>query len=173
MALKGIDLKGTAQIAALDVTSAKIGSSNGLLKTISGTVVQAVPDTDYLTPASNVARTDQLQTWTAEQVFKGARNVVFAITDAAGFEINPANGNFQTVTITANRTPTAPNFTTGQSVLIGVNSGANVVDWSSIGPTWIKPGGTATAPTLSATGYTWIVMWKINTVIYASEVGQP
>ena len=96
------------------------------------------------------------------------------ITDAAAFEISPNNGSIQVVTLGANRTPAATNFTDGQSVLLGIDDGtAYSITWTTINPTWVKAGGTASAPTLAATGYTWILLWKVGSTIYAGEVGKP
>jgi hypothetical protein len=44
----------------------------------------------------------------------GTKETIFAITDAAAFEINPANGGIQTITLSANRTPKGTSFTAGQ-----------------------------------------------------------
>lgn len=44
----GIDLKGDAKFNYLEASSAKIGTSSGILKTTGGVVVPAVPGVDYL-----------------------------------------------------------------------------------------------------------------------------
>jgi hypothetical protein len=96
------------------------------------------------------------------------------ITDGAAFEINPGAGSIQVVTLGANRTPAATNFKDGQVVLLGIDDGtAYSVTWTTVNPTWVKAGGTASAPALAATGYTWILLWKVGSTIYAGEVGQP
>ena len=120
------------------------------------------------------AKVGTAQSWTAEQTFKELKDTVFTITDAAAFEIDPANGSVQVVTLGAARTPAATNFEAGQTVLLGIDDGtAYSITWTTVNPTWVKAGGTASAPTLAATGYTWILLWKVGNVIYSGEVGQP
>lgn len=123
---------------------------------------------------SPLAATNAAQSFTAEQTFKEVKDTVHTITDAAGFEIDPANGSIQTVTLGANRTPAATNFESGQVVLLGINDGtAFTITWSTVNPTWVKVGGTGAAPTLATTGFTWVLLWKIGSTIYGTEVGQP
>jgi hypothetical protein len=112
--------------------------------------------------------------FTGQQTFKELKDTVHTITDGAAFEIDPGNGSIQIVTLGANRTPAATNFEAGQVVLLGIDDGtAYTITWSTVNPTWVKVGGTGAAPTLATTGYTWILLWKISTTIYATEVGQP
>jgi hypothetical protein len=131
-----------------------------------GTDVQAYdPDT---------AKLDVVQSFTAQQTFKEVKDTVHTITDGAGFEIDPANGSIQVVTLGADRTPAATNFEAGQVVLLGVDDGSNYnITWTTVNPTWVKVGGTASAPSLADSGYTWILLWKVSTTIYATEVGSP
>jgi hypothetical protein len=131
-----------------------------------GTDVQAYdPDT---------AKLDVAQSFTAQQTFKEVKDTVHTITDGAGFEIDPANGSIQVVTLGADRTPAATNFEAGQVVLLGVDDGSNYnITWTTVNPTWVKVGGTASAPSLADSGYTWILLWKVSTTIYATEVGSP
>ncbi len=70
-----------------------------LLSLVVGTNVQAFD--------ANTAKLNVAQSWTAEQTFKETKDTVFTITDGAAFEIDPANGSVQTVTLGANRTPAA------------------------------------------------------------------
>ena len=109
--------------------------------------------------------------WTAEQTFKEVKDTVFTITDAAGFSIDPANGSVQIVTITVGRTPVATNFEAGQTVLLGI-SGNFAITWTSVNPTWVKAGGTASAPSAAASGYLWVLLWKVGSTMYAAEVGK-
>jgi hypothetical protein len=99
---------------------------------------------------------------------KSLQETVFAITDGASVDINPANGGIQTWTLGANRTPTASSFAEGQSVTLMIDDGtAYAITWSSVSPTWI--GGSA--PTLATSGYTVIELWKRSTTIYGALVG--
>jgi hypothetical protein len=112
--------------------------------------------------------------WVAEQTFKAIKDTVYTITDGAAFEIDPANGAIQVVTLGDDRTPAATNFAAGHVLLLGVDDGsAYTIDWTTVDPTWVKVGGSGAAPTLATTGYTWILLWKVSTTIYATEVGQP
>jgi hypothetical protein len=122
----------------------------------------------------DTAKLDVAQSFTAQQTFKELKDTVHTISDGAAFEIDPANGSMQVVTLGASRTPAATNFEAGQIILIGVDDGTDyTIDWTTINPTWVKAGGTGAAPTLATTGYTWILLWKVSTTIYATEVGQP
>jgi hypothetical protein len=100
----------------------------------------------------------------------GYTETVFAITDGASVDINPANGTIQTWTLGANRTPTATSFANGQSVTLMIADGAAyTITWSSLAVTWETNGGTA--PTLATSGFTPIVLWKVAGTIYGARVG--
>jgi hypothetical protein len=123
---------------------------------------------------ADTAKTDVAQTFSAQQTFTEVKDTVYTITDGAGFEIDPANGSIQVVTLGASRTPAATNFEAGQVVLLGINDGTDyTITWSTVNPTWVKVGGTAAAPTLATAGFTWILLWKVSTTLYATEVGSP
>jgi hypothetical protein len=123
---------------------------------------------------ADTAKLDVAQSFTAQQTFKELKDTVHTITDGAAFEIDPGNGSIQIVTLGDDRTPAATNFEAGQVVLLGIDDGTDyTITWSSVGVTWVKAGGTATAPTLAASGYTWVLLWKVASTIYGTEVGQP
>jgi hypothetical protein len=123
---------------------------------------------------ADTAKIDVAQSWTAQQTFKELKDTVHTISDGAAFEIDPANGSVQVVTLGANRTPAATNFEEGQTVLIGINDGtAYTITWTTVAVTWVKPGGSASAPTLATSGYTWVLLWKVSTTIYGAIVGSP
>ena len=93
---------------------------------------------------------------------------VYTITDAAGFAIDPTNGDLQKVTLGANRTPTVANWVDGDSVTLLVADGtAYTITWTTIGVVW--KGGTA--PTLAATGFTEINITRENGVYRGVHVG--
>lgn len=155
----------SAAVAGTDYQTAQ--SVTGIVKSSGTTRSAATAGTDYVAPGTAT-------TFTATQTFKGITDTVYTITDGAAFEIDPANGAIQVVTLGASRTPAATNFVSGQSVLLGVDDGtAYSITWSTVNPTWVKPGGTASAPTLATSGYTWVLLWKVGSVIYGVEVGRP
>jgi len=92
---------------------------------------------------------------------------VYAISDAAGVAINPLNGNIQTWTLGASRTPTNTGWASGASVTLMVAATSYAITWSSMPITWV--GGTA--PTLSATVKTVIELWMVGSTIYGALVG--
>lgn len=98
---------------------------------------------------------------------------IFAITDGAAFEVDPANGSIQTITLGASRTPKATNFQAGQGVTLMVDDGTAYTitwtdsTWGASGVKWV--GGSA--PTLATTGYTVIEFWKVGTQVYGALVG--
>ena len=99
--------------------------------------------------------------------------LVFAITDADAFEINPANGSIQTINLGASRTPKGTNFANGQSITLAINDGtAFTITWTDAtfggsGVIWL--GGAA--PTLATTGFTWVALWKMSGQVYGSLLG--
>lgn len=171
-----------AVIGPASVTDGNLAAFNGtsgkLIKQLTAaevrTLLSLVVGTNVQAYDANTAKLNVAQSWTAEQTFKETKDTVFTITDGAAFEIDPANGAIQVVTLGANRTPAATNFEAGQTVLLGVDDGtARTLTWTTVNPTWVKSGGTASAPTLATTGYTWILLWKVGSTVYGSEVGKP
>jgi hypothetical protein len=156
-----INADGSVTCASFQTYDATILKSSNI-----GSTVQAYD--------ADTAKIDVAQSWTAQQTFKELKDTVYTITDGAGFEIDPANGSVQVVTLGASRTPVATNFESGQTVLLGIDDGsAYAITWSSVNPTWVKSGGSASAPTLATTGYTWVLLWKVGSTMHASVVGAP
>ena len=91
---------------------------------------------------------------------------IFAITDGASVDLSPANGSIQTWTLGANRTPVAPTaWTAGQAITLMIDDGsAYTLTWTSIPVTWLPVG--SSAPALSTTGYTKVILWKVGTTYY-------
>lgn len=88
----------------------------------------------------------------------------FAVTGATPV-LSPANGSVQTWALTANSTPTAGAWASGQALTLFVDDGsARTINWASMAITWKTGGGTA--PLLVSTGYTAIVLFKLGSVIY-------
>ena len=97
----------------------------------------------------------------------GYTEEVFAVTGTTP-ALSPTNGSIQTWTLTANSTPTAGTWASGQSLTLMVDDGtAYAITWFSI--TWKTDGGAA--PTLNTSGYTAIQLWKVDSVIYGARVG--
>jgi len=114
-------------------------------------------------PAERAVFTTDTQTLSGKTI-TGTKETVFAITDSASVDINPANGGIQTWTLGASRTPTATNFSAGQSVTLMIDDDtAYTITWTTIAVTWLD---NASAPTLQTTGYTIIELFKISTVVY-------
>jgi hypothetical protein len=144
--------------------------TNSTLRTSLGLAI----GTDVQAYDATIVKTGVANTFTAQQTFKGLVDTVFTITDAAAFEIDPANGSMQVITLGASRTPAATNFSAGECVLLGIDDGtAYSITWTTVAVTWVKAGGTASAPTLATTGYTWVLLWKVGSVIYGATVGSP
>ncbi len=170
---------GTA--AGLSATLSPASGGTGVANDASATVTSSgnFAYTRTLTGATNVTfpTTGTLATLAGTETFTnktitGTKETVYAITDGAGFEINPANGGIQTITLGANRTPAATNFTAGQSVTLMIDDGsAYAITWSTVNPTWVGATATGSAPTLATSGYTIIEMWKVGSTIYAAYVG--
>lgn len=140
----------------------------------------------FITAASeDIANKGETNTFSALQTFTGGASItnltltgtpvedVFAITDGAAFEVDPANGSIQTITLGASRTPKATNFQAGQGVTLMVDDGtAYTITWtdSTWGTGGVKWAG-GSAPTLATTGYTVIEFWKVGTQVYGALVG--
>ena len=98
---------------------------------------------------------------------------VYTITDAAAFEINPANGSIQVITLGANRTPKGTSFANGQAITLGIDDGtAYTLTWSdtTFGATGVKWIG-GSGPALATSGYTWVTLWKVGGQVYGSLAG--
>lgn len=98
---------------------------------------------------------------------------IFTITDTAAFEVDPANGSIQLITLGANRTPKATNFLAGESVQLLVDDGSartltwTDTTWGTGGVKWVN----GVAPTLATTGYTVLEFWKVGSQVYGALIG--
>lgn len=99
----------------------------------------------------------------------GYTEEVFAISGTAPV-LSPDNGSIQTWTLTANSTPTAGTWASGQSITLMIDDGtARTITWTSLAVSWKT--NTGSAPTLNTTGLTAIALWKVGSTIYGARVG--
>lgn len=128
--------------------------------------------TSLTAPSGTIVGTSDTQTLT-NKTLTGTKETVFTITDGAAFEIDPANGGIQIITLGASRTPKGTNFTAGQSVTLMIDDGtAYTITWTDTtfgtgGVTWV--GGAA--PSLATSGYTIVELWKVSSKVYGAYVG--
>lgn len=109
-------------------------------------------------PTGTVVGTTDTQTLT-NKTFTGFTETVYSLTGTA---LSASNGTIQTKTLSANTTLT-DSLSAGQSIILGIDDGtAYTVTWPTI--TWATQ--SAAAPTLATTGYTWVVLWKVNSTLY-------
>ena len=136
-----------------------------------GTTVQAY-DADLtswaaIAPSSKVDTTSG--TASGLTLNDGYTEEVFAVTGTTP-ALSPTNGSIQTWTLSGNSTPTAGTWASGQSITLMIDDGTDrTINWTSVAPVWKTDGGSA--PTLNATGFTAIALWKVGTVIYGARVG--
>lgn len=132
------------------------------------------------TSGANVPLMNGANTWSGAQTMSRVTltgkmtEQVYTITDGAGFAIDPTNGTLQQVTLGANRTPVAANWSNGDSVKIRIDDGSTrTITWTTMAVVWIYQniGGTATAPTLATSGYTHIELWQEGGTLYGTLVG--
>jgi hypothetical protein len=106
---------------------------------------------------------------------KRIKDTRYVITDGAAFEVDPANGAAQEVTLGANRTPKATNFADGDSIVLSIDDGTartmtwTDTTWGGSGVIWKTDSGSA--PTLATTGWTDVVLYKRNGQVYGARVG--
>ena len=145
-----------------------------------GTVkVDSITTSTKTLTVDNLAATNAAQTFTAVQTLTDPAIVgtiledVYTITDGAAFEVDPANGSVQLITLSANRTPLATNFAAGESITLMVDDGSGrtltwtSTTWGASGVVWV--GGSA--PTLETSGYTVLQFWKVSNTVYGALVG--
>ncbi len=126
-------------------------------------------NTSKASPSGVIVGTTDIQTVTAK-TFGNYTETVFAITDGATVNLDPNNGPIQTWTLGASRTPGQVNWAAGQSITLMIDDGTTfAVTWTTLGVVWKS--GAGAAPTLNATGFTAIVLWKVGTTIYGARVG--
>lgn len=102
----------------------------------------------------------------ARMVAGGFREDSHAIT-GSNPSIDPANGQMQLWSLTANESPTVDDFENGDSVTLHIADGtAYTITWPAA-IRWV--GGTA--PVLDTTHYTIVVLWKFYGIVFGSAIG--
>ena len=137
-----------------------------------GTTGQALikaSGTDYDTSWGSVVTPTGTQTLT-NKTLGNYTETVFAITDGTTVNLDPNNGPIQTWTLGASRTPGQVNWASGQSITLMVDDGAaRTITWTTLAVVWETNNGAA--PPLAVSGFTGIVLWKVDTTIYGARVG--
>lgn len=132
-----------------------------------------LPATTYVTITGTETLTNK--TLTDPAIIGTIIEDIFTITDGAAFEIDPANGSIQLITLGASRTPKATNFLNGEGVTMMIDDGsAFTITWTDStfggsGVVWKTNAGVA--PTLITTGFTVINLWKVGGQVYGARVG--
>lgn len=143
-------------------------SGTALLKANSGgALANAVAGVDYISPSGTETLTNK--TLDGPVINNGYTEEVFVVTGTTP-ALSPTNGSIQTWALSGDSTPTAGTWASGQSILLMIDDGSTrTVTWSSLSVVWKTDGGSA--PALMTTGYTPIVLWKVDSVIYGARVG--
>jgi hypothetical protein len=154
-----------------DLTNFTTARSNLGLGTAATTAATAYATSAQGTLAATSVQPTATQTLTNKTItgliLDGAvTEEVFAITGTTP-AISATNGTIQTWALTGASTPTIT-LATGQAITLMIDDGtANLITWPTI--TWINNSGAA--PTLAATGYTVISLWRVATIYYGALVG--
>lgn len=191
---KDIELRATAGVEAHYDDSASTwdfqanaltttGNITGAIGTFSGGIVSgsaALAEAelellDGITAGTMAASKCLVADASAQILLVGTRETVYTISDGAGFTIDPVNGNIQTITLGAARTPVWGG-SNGEGCVLMINDGtAYAITWtdssfnSGAGPTWLNNG--AAAPTLATSGYTAVYLFEVAGIEYGLVLG--
>lgn len=98
----------------------------------------------------------------------GYTEEVYAVTGTTP-ALSPANGSIQTWALSATSTPTFGAFNAGQSILLMITASSYSINWPTV--SWSKVGGSGTAPTLTSSGQTCVILWKVGSTVYGALLG--
>jgi hypothetical protein len=119
----------------------------------------------------SLAGSESLTNKTYSGTSLNVKETTYTITYGAAFEINPANGGMQKVTLLANSTPKGTSFAAGQSVTLKIADGTSAfgITWTdaTLNPTWVD----GTVPVLAETGYSIVILWKDDDGMYGKYMG--
>ena len=93
---------------------------------------------------------------------------VFTVTGTTP-ALSPTNGSIQTWTLSGSSTPTYGTWAAGQSIILMITAGANSITWPTT--SWSKVGGGGAAPTLTSSGATCVILWKVGSTVYGALLG--
>ena len=149
-----------------DIANAKdIYTSRLYLNGVEATVLYSEAPDDSASITYDNTDSSLVATDVQDAIDELAKETVFAITDGASVDLDPANGGIQTWTLGADRTATE-SFISGQSMTLIITSADNALAW----PTILWVGGDA--PTL-ATGESIVWLFKVGSTLYGVYVGDP
>jgi len=153
----------------------RAGGTSSYKVTLTPTTLSADRTLTLPDASTTVVGTDATQTL-SNKTLTGTTETVYAITDGAAFEINPANGGIQTITLGANRTPKGTSFAAGQSVTLMVTASTYTLTWTDTtfgasGVKWVGASAAGSAPTLSTSAISIIELWKVSSQVYGAFVG--
>ncbi len=171
----GLSIDGSGALSASGMGSGDVigtsPSTDNNIVLFNGATGKQIKDSGKSLPSGNIVGTVDIQIL-SNKIFI---EKVYTITDNIAFEINPANGGIQLITLNANRTPKGTNFLEGHSVVLHIGDGAGyTIMWTdpTFGPggvKWKTNGGTA--PTLETIEDTVIVLWKVGNQVFGVRVG--
>ena len=98
----------------------------------------------------------------------GYTEAVYAVSGTTP-ALSPTNGSIQTWTLSGSSTPTYGTWAAGQSMILMVTAGANSITWPTT--SWSKVGGGGAAPTLTSSGATCVILWKVGSTVYGALLG--
>lgn len=106
-------------------------------------------------------------TFTGDVTFGGSYvETVYSLSGTTP-ALDPSNGTVQTHTLTGNTTY-SDSLSSGEVITLMIDDGTSyTITWPTI--TWVNNAGAA--PTLAATGYTVVTIWKVSTTLYGALVG--